>query len=103
AIFFLPPEASWTLKGLLIGAIAVAFLGSVSFGLENAPGGRTLAALDAGLLAAALVLLDLAPTPVALIGDATSALFLGAVISAMLMGHLYLIAPPMSLTPLFRL
>jgi hypothetical protein len=109
ALVFLPDDAvTWTLRGLLIAAMAVAFLGSVSFSLENAPGGMVLALIDAGLLTASLVLLGLgvAPKdlgPVALAGDVTSALFLGATISAMLMGHMYLIAPTMSLSPLFRL
>jgi hypothetical protein len=37
------------------------------------------------------------------VDDLTSAAFLGAAVSAMLMGHMYLIAPGMSLTPLLRL
>ena len=38
-----------------------------------------------------------------LLGGLTSAFLLGAAMSAMLMGHNYLVAPAMSLTPLFRL
>lgn len=109
ALLFVPSDVSnWTMRGLLLAAMAVAILGSVSFSLENAPGGRTLAVLETALLTAALFTLDLAlpPTPagaLVLLGDATSALFLGAAMSAMLMGHIYLIAPTMSLAPLFRL
>jgi hypothetical protein len=39
----------------------------------------------------------------ALLGGLTSAALLGAALTAMLMGHSYLIAPAMSLTPLLRL
>src|SRR5262249_58572330 len=38
-----------------------------------------------------------------LAGGLSSAMLLGAALSAMLMGHNYLISPTMSLTPLFRL
>jgi len=111
ALVFLPAEAplwTWTFKGLVVAAMIVAFLGSVSFSLENAPGGVPLAILESVLLNLSLVQLGvaLAPPalgPIALVGDVTSALFLGAAISAMLMGHMYLIAPGMSLGPLYRL
>jgi hypothetical protein len=101
-------DISWSLLFLFVAAMVVAFLGSVSFALENAPGGRVLIVLETVLLAAVLGTLDraLAPTSVgafALVGDTASALYLGATMSAMLMGHLYLIAPTMSLKPLFRL
>jgi hypothetical protein len=108
AWIFVPPDVvNWTIRSLLLAAMVVAFFGSISFSLERAPGGRLLAVLETGLLAAALVVVDLAAAsprgPILLVGDATSALFLGAALSAMLMGHMYLIAPTMSLTPLFRL
>jgi hypothetical protein len=38
-----------------------------------------------------------------LLGDLTSAALLGSALTAMLLGHSYLIAPTMSLTPLMRL
>jgi hypothetical protein len=108
AYLFLPWGASWVLQGLMIAAMVVALCGSVSFGLENAPGGKVFAWLDAVLLFAALVWQSLvgAPDvagPWAVAGDVTSALLLGAAMSAMLMGHIYLIAPSMSLSPLYRL
>lgn len=109
ALIFLPPDAiSWTQKGLLIASMIAAFLGSVVFSLEGAPGGMVLAVLDTALLAASLVVLELKIEPeslgaFALIGDATSAALLGTAMSAMLMGHMYLIAPTMSLAPLYRL
>jgi hypothetical protein len=110
ALLFLPSiEFPWTLRSLLVASMVVGFLGSVSFSLHNAPGGIILAALDTGLLLASLIMLALKvapPQPVGalgLIGDLTSAALLGTTMSAMLMGHLYLIAPTMSLSPLFRL
>jgi hypothetical protein len=76
--------------------------------LEKAPGGVLFVVLETALLSASLLLLGLGMAPpelgaLALFGDMTSALFLGAAMSAMLMGHMYLIAPTMSLSPLFRL
>lgn len=43
------------------------------------------------------------PAALVLADSFTSAALLGATLSAMLLGHLYLIAPSMSVTPLFRL
>src|SRR5262249_4591865 len=43
------------------------------------------------------------PLAGALAGDATSAALLGSALTAMLLGHSYLIAPSMSIAPLMRL
>jgi hypothetical protein len=110
---------------VLLGAgVVLAFTGSVVWSVEGAPGGLGLAVLTVGVLSGALWCLD--PAVAArqqsaeadqdlpairdsgpLIGVAaanvTSAALLGAVLSAMLMGHSYLIAPGMSLSPLLRL
>ncbi len=120
---------AWTGAGtatrVLLGAgVALAFMGSMVWSLEGAPGGLALVVLTAGVLGGALWLLDpagggwappadaeaddypAADRP-ALAGvaaaDVTSAFLLGTALSAMLMGHSYLIAPGMSLTPLLRL
>lgn len=116
ALAFAWPTAGWPVLALLLAGIALAFLGTLSWALEGAPGGRVLALLTPLVLASALGLKDIsqptepdaAPTPArttaaVLAGDLTSAALLGAAISAMLMGHMYLIAPGMSLTPLMRL
>ena len=108
ALVFLLLENAWTLKTLLIVSMALAFFGSVSFFLEKSPGGLALIILDSAALVASLIVLGLALAPpslgaFALLGDLTSAAFLGAAMSAMLMGHMYLIAPTMSLGPLYRL
>jgi hypothetical protein len=96
------PEMSIVWGGLL------AFLGSASWSLERAPGGRTLIVLTTLDLAAALVLTEPDLTPRMSLGwvlanSFTSAALLGTATTAMLMGHSYLIAPAMSLVPLLRL
>jgi hypothetical protein len=93
---------------LLALGLALAFAGSVVWSLEGAPGGRILMALTFADLLAALVLLEAAGAPPddlpwVLAGSLTSAALLGSATTAMLMGHSYLIAPAMSLTPLLRL
>jgi hypothetical protein len=97
--------ALWLALGCaLLGALA----GSVVWSLEGAPGGRMVVALTGIALVAGLVLAesrreeagDLVPR---LAGDATSAALLGSALTAMLLGHFYLIAPGMSLTPLLRM
>ena len=91
------------------------FLGSVAWSLEGNPGGRILIVLATAALGAALVALGEAQTrPISpdlrsyagvwfVSEDLTSAALLGIALTAMLMGHSYLIAPSMSLTPLRRL
>jgi hypothetical protein len=107
------------------GAVILAFVGSLLWSLEWARGGcvligATLAALVATLgLAGQSRLEGMKAERVELRGttamcepylragcladDLTSAALLGTATTAMLMGHSYLIAPGMSLTPLLRL
>jgi hypothetical protein len=121
SLFCVQESADWLLLTSLGSAIAIAFVGSMVWGLEGAPGGRTFIVLTTLALAVSLVWLSMsdlragsvsdgkasvayAPgSYVALLGDATSAALLGAAVTAMLLGHSYLIAPTMSLTPLMRL
>src|SRR5579884_1453972 len=106
-------SAEWPLLTCLGGALAFAFVGSMVWGLEGAPGGRTFIVMTTLALAGSLILLN---PPLAgaeeylpacrglyLLGDATSAALLGSAVTAMLLGHSYLIAPTMSLKPLMRL
>jgi hypothetical protein len=97
--------ASWLLIGLLLAASALAFFGSAVWSLEPAPGGRTFIAATSLTLTAALGVAESTTGFDARVfaGDLTSAALLGAAMTAMLIGHSYLIAPGMSLTPLFRL
>ena len=97
------------LGGTMLGA----FLGSVVWSLEGAPLGRILLIITTfgavlGLLLAPLEVRDLSPErsperPWLAADDLTAAALLGAATTAMLMGHSYLIAPAMSMTPLMRL
>lgn len=101
-------SAAWPLLTALGLALALAFFGSMVWGLERAPGGRTFIVLTALALAAALGLLEASlphqlPLGLVLLGDLTSAALLGSALTAMLLGHSYLIAPTMSLKPLMRL
>jgi hypothetical protein len=97
--------------GLIGAAAALAFLAAVVWSLEGAPGGRTLIVVTCAALVAALVFIEKgtpsgeaeAPLPSLLVGDLTSAALLGSALTAMLLGHSYLIAPGMSMTPMYRL
>jgi hypothetical protein len=102
---------------IALGMAALAcFAGSVVWSLDKAPAGQGVIVASAALLVVALVLdeRDLLAAATApgtddrslawvLAGDLTSAALLGTATTAMLMGHSYLIAPAMSLTPLWRL
>jgi hypothetical protein len=104
-------SAGWPLLALLGAAMLLACLGSVSWSLERSPGGLTLIGLTTFVLLSCLLFRDLSCLsfregvngPTSLVGALSSAALLGTAISAMLMGHSYLIAPTMSLTPLYRL
>jgi len=89
-------------------ALLLAFIGSVVWSLEGAPGGSFIVALTGIALAASLGLAELGREDTGdlvrrLAGDATSAALLGSALTAMLLGHFYLIAPGMALTPLLRM
>ncbi len=127
ALAFLWTEASTPVLATLGGALVLCFLGSVSWSLEGHPGGRLLMVL--ALLSLLALLLPLPSlwlraaevhdparaflatargplwltTVAPVVDDLTSALVLGLATTAMLMGHSYLIAPAMSITPLMRL
>lgn len=106
AAVFLRDRADGWLWLTLGGAIGIALLGSMVWLLEGAPGGRMLIVLALPLVAAALVLADHTtgtPTVWQYLDHVAAAALLGAATTAMLMGHSYLIAPAMSLTPLLRL
>jgi hypothetical protein len=104
------------LQILLSAAIVAALFGSIVWSLEDAPGGIVAILAATVMLAGTLAYFEHAegaavsstggPPPAfgwRLAGDFTSAGLLGAATTAMLMGHSYLIAPAMSLTPLMRL
>ena len=108
ATLFLREAAPGPLLGALLAGLALAFLGSLLWAVEGAPGGLALVVLTAAVLATALGLYDRAhpaggPPALRLAGDLTSAALLGSALTAMLLGHFYLIAPALSTRPLLRL
>lgn len=95
-------------------ALLGSLLGALSWSLQGAPAGRILIVLTAAAALAAMVQApevaasyadeEVRPAPAwGLANDVTSAAVLGTALGAMLLGHFYLIAPGMSLTPLMRL
>jgi hypothetical protein len=108
AAIFLRQVADFWAWGVLSAALTFAFLGALSWSVEKAPGGRSLIMLASiSLLVAlgryALLTASEGAATWKLAGEITSAAVLGTATTAMLMGHSYLIAPAMSLTPLLRL
>ncbi len=116
ALLCVRDSAGWPLLTLLGVAMVLSFAGSLVWGLEGVPGGRACMVLTMLTLAGAGVGGDsrgevappfreggaTPPLPL-LLGDLTSAAVLGSALTAMLLGHSYLIAPTMSLKPLMRL
>jgi hypothetical protein len=100
-------QEGWLWLALGIGMF-LAFLGSLSWSLERAPAGRAIVYLTTASFLCCLVLNVLTGESEEgrgwlLANDLISAALLGAATTSMLVGHFYLIAPSMSLTPLLRL
>lgn len=100
---------SWgTTLGIVAAVAAVmAFLGAVAWIFERPPVGWTLVALTGTAALAALVVaeppaIDRTPWPGRVADDLTAAALLGAAMTAMLVGHSYLISPGLSIQPLMR-
>ena len=119
-------ESAGAWRAAALASMGLAFAGSLAWSLERAPGGRALIGLTLISLVATLGLAAWArfqeaearraASPWAIppdegtrvvwqeaADDLSSAALLGTATTAMLMGHSYLIAPAMSLTPLLRL
>jgi hypothetical protein len=99
------PGLLWAALGI---SILLTFLGSIVWALEGSPGGMIIMALAGLGLATSLALAewnrdDVGALSYRLSADAASSIVLGSAMTAMLLGHFYLIAPGMSLTPLLRL
>jgi hypothetical protein len=86
-------------RGLLVAAV-LSLLGSLSWTLDPAPAGRWLVVATVGMLIAALGAIT--HCFLLVMDDLTSAALLGSFMTAMLVGHSYLINPGMALTPLMR-
>lgn len=86
----------------LMFALGLAALGSMVWSIEGTPGGRSLIALTTTAFALSLWRESASPLWTAA-NDVTTSALLGLSITAMLLGHSYLIAPQMSLSPLRHL
>jgi hypothetical protein len=108
AAFFLWDVGDLRLWLMLGVSVLATFCGSIIWHLEGHPGQRlALVLANAALVGTLLLGGQAAPgsrdDPWRTADDIAAAAVLGAATSAMLMGHSYLIAPAMSLTPLNRL
>ena len=104
AAMFLREQADLALWLVLVAGMVLTFLGSIVWHVEGAPAGSVLIWLSVPALGAALLMAGSTYRDSWLaVDDLASAALLGSATTAMLMGHSYLIAPAMSLTPLNRL
>jgi hypothetical protein len=102
ASVFLAAQASWLLWLLLGATLLLSLVGSLAFSIDGSRGGYAWVVLTILSLLGVLVQLrgiDLSQLP----DDLTSAALVGTAMTAMLLGHSYLISPTMSLRPLFTL
>jgi hypothetical protein len=93
-------------RGALAAAAVLALGGAVSWTLDPAPAGWALVGVTVAAATASLWQPAPGNSPHSIplfADDVTSAAFLGAGLTAMLIGHSYLISPGMALTPLMRL
>jgi hypothetical protein len=108
ALLFLRETAGWRVLACVGLGTVLAFAGSLLWSLDGAPGGRecivlTCLGFGLGLVFQEISLAGGKGATLSLLGSLTSAAVLGSALTAMLMGHSYLIAPAMSLQPLYRL
>jgi hypothetical protein len=103
-------DAGGWLRGLSIAATALSLLGALAWTLDPAPAGRAISIAFISVLVSALTIFEPAgsQTPDSIVGfrevnELTSAAILGSAMTAMLVGHSYLIAPGLALTPLLRM
>jgi hypothetical protein len=105
---FVGDDAGLTLWLLLATSGVCCLVGSIVWHLDEAPGGRVInwltpIALTACLVGDAISRRHGSESPLILGDDLLAALVLGSALTAMLMGHSYLIAPAMTISPLMRL
>ncbi len=93
---------------LFAGAILWCVFGSIVWHLNDAPGGRFAiwcapVVLTACMILGGMLVRGERDSALRMVDDAASALVVGTAITAMLIGHSYLISPAMTITPLMRL
>lgn len=106
--FFLRDRIDWPLGATLTAAACLSFLGSIIWHIDGHPGQRVLLVLTTLSLFGSLILGSQALRGQSydswmLADDLTSSFLLGSSITAMLVGHSYLLAPSMSINPLLRI
>jgi hypothetical protein len=105
--FFLVGVANWPMWAALGLGMVLCFAGSLVWHLDEAPGGQVLIWLSVPVLVGCVIAGGLQEPEQnegwRIADDLASAALLGSATTAMLMGHSYLIAPAMSLRPLYRL
>jgi hypothetical protein len=102
AVPFLVEQADWLFWFLLGADFLLGIVGAVAFSLDGAPGGRTWVLLAALALLGTLIQFR-SGFPRLLADDLTSSAVLGSAMTAMLLGHSYLISPSLSIKPLYTL
>jgi hypothetical protein len=105
---FVGDSAPWAFWLTFAAAGSACLIGSIVWHLDEAPGGKLSVYLTPIVMAACLIYGGIlarsdAVEPMRIADDVLSALVVGSVTTAMLMGHSYLISPSMSISPLMRL
>ncbi|MSU76761.1 MAG: hypothetical protein EXS16_01570 [Gemmataceae bacterium] len=105
---FVADSATPAFWALYAGAILWCVFGSIVWHLNDAPGGRLAIWITPIVLSACMVLGGMLirsdrDSALRVADDIASALVVGSAITAMLIGHSYLISPAMTITPLMRL
>src|SRR5262245_49308415 len=103
ATFAAWPDAPTWQRIAFAAATVMALLGAFSWTLDPPPGGWTLVVLTAVGAGVALWQPESSRCVAQVAANLTSAALLGTSLTAMLIGHSYLISPGMALTPLMRL
>jgi len=101
-------EMGGFLRVVLLSSTGIALVGVLAWTLQPAPAGRSIVVAAIAALMATLIALQPAneTTPSSLgiwVNEIASVAILGAAMTAMLVGHSYLIAPGIALTPLLRM
>jgi hypothetical protein len=91
--------ASTSLQAVLLLAPVAALAASVAWSLEPPPGGTALWLATTALTATGVALAG-RPGPAAIANGLTSGLLMGGAVTAMLVGHSYLISPGLEINPL---
>lgn len=107
-VVFFFEQADALFWGFFAAAALGCFVGSIVWHLDEAPGGVWAAWLTPVAMTACLIYGGMLErggdeTGIRIADDLGSALVVGSATTAMLMGHSYLIAPAMTMTPLLRL